>query len=176
MSDNTHPATGIAKAAEGPNMAFIADCLRNYAALLDSGSVDSAGHCFSSDIYDAAQQIEESETPSPSPHVVGSELPKDIVESLLAIGPVEWGVSFTQSDEKHASDLLDTLRITREFFGVTDVETGIHGVYLEGTGTVLAHTGMSPNSPQHARILVGAWNQLVEIAKAQATATEGGGE
>lgn len=37
MSDN-HPAIGIAKAAEGPNMAFIADCLRNYAALLDGGN------------------------------------------------------------------------------------------------------------------------------------------
>jgi hypothetical protein len=68
MSDN-HPETGIAKAAEGPNMAFIADCLRNYAALLDSGSVDSAGHYFPSDIYDAAEQIEESDTPPPSPHV-----------------------------------------------------------------------------------------------------------
>jgi len=32
---------------------------------------------------------------------------------------------------------------------------------------------MSPNSPQHARILVGAWNQLVEIAKVQAATTEG---
>lgn len=115
---------------------------------------------------------DDTNTPPPSSHVAGFDLPADIIESLLAIGPVEWGVSLTQSDEKHASDLLDTLRITREQFGVTEEETGIHGVYLEGTGTVLAHTGMSPNSPQHARILVGAWNHLVEIAKAKA-ATEG---
>jgi hypothetical protein len=98
---------------------------------------------------------------------VAYELPTDVVDSLLAIGVVEWGVSLTQPDEKHASDLLDTMRITREHFGIADEETAIHGVYIEGTGTVLAHTGMSPNSPQHARILVGAWNQLVEIAKAQ---------
>jgi len=111
---------------------------------------------------------EAGEAAAPVQDVVGFDLPADIIESLLAIGPVEWGVSLTQSDEKHASDLLDTLRITREHFGVTDEETGIHGVYLEGTGTVLAHTGMSPNSPQHARILVGAWNQLVEIAKTRA--------
>ena len=109
------------------------------------------------------------------PTVPLSSLPSDIIESLLAIGPVEWGVSLTQSDEKHAYDLLDTLRVTREHFGVIDKETGIHGVYLEGTGTVLAHTGMSPNSPQHARILAGAWNQLVEIAKAHAAAPEGDG-
>lgn len=92
-------------------------------------------------------------------------LPQDVIESLLAIGPVEWGVSLTQSDEKHASDLLDTLRLTREHFDMPVEETGIHGVYLEGTGTVLAHTGMSPNSPQHARILAGAWNQLVDMAR-----------
>lgn len=91
------------------------------------------------------------------------DLPEDVVASLRAIGRVEWGTSLYQSDEDHASDLRDTLRITREHFGVTDEETAIHGVYLEGTGVVLAHTGMSPNSPQHARILVGAWNQLVGI-------------
>lgn len=94
-------------------------------------------------------------------------LPDDVVESLLAIGHVEWGVTFTQPDEKHATDLLDSMRITREHFGMPGGDTEIHGVYLEGTGTVLAHTGMSPNSPQHARILVGAWNQLVQIAKAR---------
>ncbi len=108
----------------------------------------------------------------PSSDVAGYELPADIIESLLAIGKVEWGVSLTQTDDKHASDLLDTLRITREHFGITEAETGINGVYLEGTGTVLAHTGMSPNSPQHARILVGAWNQLVEIAKAHSAKPE----
>jgi len=96
-----------------------------------------------------------------------TELPKDIVESLLAIGIIEWGVSLTQPDEKHASDLLDTIKLTREHFNIADEDTGIHGIYLEGTGIVLAHTGMSPNSPQHARILAGAWNQLVEIARKQ---------
>lgn len=93
------------------------------------------------------------------------KLPDDIIDSLLSIGYVEWGVTFSQADEKHASDLMDTIRTTREHFGIDDEETAIHGVYLEGTGTVLAHTGMSPNSPQHARILVGAWNKLVEMAK-----------
>ncbi|MDX3926766.1 MAG: hypothetical protein QHC90_13305 [Shinella sp.] len=93
------------------------------------------------------------------------EIPEDIIASLLAVGPVEWGRTHRQSDEKHVEDLRDTIRLTREHFSIAEEETAIHGVYLEGTDTVLAHTGMSPNSSQHARILVGAWNQLVEIAK-----------
>lgn len=94
-----------------------------------------------------------------------SELPDDVIESLLKIGKVEWGSTFTQPDEKHVEDLRDTLRLTREYFEMEVGDTAIHGVYLEGTGVVLAHTGMSPNSPQHARILAGAWNQLVDIAE-----------
>lgn len=94
------------------------------------------------------------------------ELPDDVIESLLAMGRVEWGTSLHQPDEKHVEDLRDTLRITREYFGTEEEETAVHGVYLAGTNTVLAHTGNSPNSPQHARILVGAWNQLVDIAEA----------
>lgn len=103
------------------------------------------------------------ETGSPPLHY----LPADIIESLLAIGPVEWGQTHTQTDGKHIDDLEDTLKLTREHFGIEDKETAIHGVYLAGSGVVLAHTGMSPNSPQHARILAGAWNQLVDIAKAE---------
>lgn len=95
------------------------------------------------------------------------DLPADIVESLLAIGPVEWGQTHTQTDGKHIDDLEDTLRLTREHFGIEDKETAIHGIYLAGSGVVVAHTGMSPNSPQHARILAGAWNQLVDLARSQ---------
>lgn len=95
-------------------------------------------------------------------------LPEDIIQSLLAIGPVEWGQTHRQNDGKHIDDLEDTLRLTRQHFGIEDKETAIHGLYLAGTGVVLAQTGMSPNSPQHARILAGAWNQLVDLAKAQA--------
>jgi hypothetical protein len=94
------------------------------------------------------------------------ELPEDVIDSLLSMGRVEWGTSLHQTDEKHVEDMRDTLRITREYFNTEAEETAIHGVYLEGTNTVLAHTGNSPNSPQHARILVGAWNQLVDVAAA----------
>jgi len=117
-------------------------------------------------------QQEKTSNPAHVSQMTGIELPADIIESLLAIGPVEWGQTFRQSDDKHIDDLRDTLRITREHFGIEAEETTISYVALDGTGTVLASTGMSPNSPQHARILAAAWNQLVEIAKANAT-TEG---
>ena len=97
-----------------------------------------------------------------------SELPDDVVSSLLNVGRVEWGTTLVQDDEKHVDDLRDTLRLTREHFDMDGGDTSIHGLYLAGSNVVLAHTGMSPNSPQHARILAGAWNQLVDLAETQA--------
>lgn len=114
------------------------------------------------------------DTHAPAPHVTGIELPADVIESLLAIGIVEWGQTFCQSDEKHVEDFRDTLRSTRENFGIENEETTISYVALEGTGTVLAMTGSSPSSCQHARILVGAWNWLVAIARAPAPQVTGG--
>ena len=97
-----------------------------------------------------------------------NELPDDIVDRILSVGRVEWGTTHSQVDEKHVDDLRDTLRLTREYFDIKAEETTMHGLYLAGTNIVLAHTGTSPNSPQHARILAGAWNQLVELAEDQA--------
>lgn len=96
---------------------------------------------------------------------ISKRMPDDVIESLMAIGPVEWGATHSQEDEKHVEDLRDTLRLTREHFNIDAENTAIHGVYLAGTGTVLAHTGNSPNSPQHARIIAGIWNHLVELAE-----------
>lgn len=90
-------------------------------------------------------------------------LPDDIVDRVLAVGRVQWGTSHYQSDEKHVEDFRDSLRITREHFKIEAEETAVHYVALEGTATVLANTGISPNSPQHARILTGLWNQLVDF-------------
>lgn len=130
------------------------DCARRiYLNVYDGGTP----YMTSDDILEVAKAIHEEREKH-------TQFPHDVIATLLAIGPVEWGRSFEQPDEKHVSDFVDTLRITREHFG-TQGETAIHGVYLAGTNTVLAHTGSSPNSPQHARILVGAWNRMVEIAR-----------
>ncbi|PWE52009.1 hypothetical protein DEM27_33380, partial [Metarhizobium album] len=102
--------------------------------------------------------------------MTGFELPADVIESLLKVGLVEWGQTFCQSDEKHIEDYRDTLRMTREGYEIEAEETTISYVALAGTSIVLANTGNSPNSRQTARILVGAWNQLVEIAMASTTA------
>lgn len=55
------PPTGIARQAYGVKIAFVADCLRNYAELLRSGRVDGAGHYFPGDIDEAAEMLEAGE-------------------------------------------------------------------------------------------------------------------
>ena len=100
--------------------------------------------------------------------ILKAALPDDIVERVLAIGRVEWGTSHYQTDEQHVDDFRDTLRITREHFKREERVTAIHGLFLAGSNTILANTGNSPNSPQHARILTGVWNQLVDLAEQQA--------
>lgn len=153
------------KVVEGDSLGDRADLRRVVERVLDLPSAGLASSCeLAATILDA---LEPALCASPSPvESREARLPNDIIERLLAVGRVEWGTSLYQADEKHVEDFRDTLRITREHFATEADETAIHGVYLEGTGTVLAHTGNSPNSPQHARILVGAWNQLVDMALA----------
>ncbi|AQQ02398.1 hypothetical protein B0E33_01335 [Roseibium algicola] len=98
-----------------------------------------------------------------------NRIPDDIVERLLAVGPVEWGETATQSDEEHINQFRNTLNLTRDNFDLPD-ETALQGVYLEGSETIICHTGPSPNSAAHARIIVATWNHLLELAKAQLAA------
>lgn len=81
------------------------------------------------------------------------------------MGRVEWGSTAEQTSERHVADFAKTLRLTREYFNLEDVPVSLHGLYLEGTETVLCHTGTSPNSGMNARALAGAWNWLVEQCK-----------
>lgn len=94
-------------------------------------------------------------------------IPKEIAERILAAGPIEWGATDKQTDEQHVADMARTLELTRKEFA-TEGERELNGVYLKGTNTVLAHTGTSPNSPMHAKIITGLWNQLHSALKAQA--------
>jgi hypothetical protein len=97
------------------------------------------------------------------------ELPQDIIDRVLAVGRVEWGATAAKSDEEHLRDFANTLRITRDEFGTVG-DVALHGVFVEGDETVLCHTGTSQNSAQHARILVGAWNQLFDLATSKTSA------
>ncbi len=90
-------------------------------------------------------------------------LPEDVIERLIALGPVEWGASAAQSDEAHCAGLAETLALTRQDFGF-EGDRQMHGVFLKGTGIVVCHTGTSPNSAKHAAIIDGALNMLHRLA------------
>jgi len=99
-----------------------------------------------------------------APYMAGA-LPDDIASLVLRIGRAEWGATAEQTAEEHASDLLNTVSLTHEHFGTEDPQP-MNGLYIEGTGVVICHTGMSPNSAGIARALTGAWNLLHSTALA----------
>jgi hypothetical protein len=81
----------------------------------------------------------------------------------LAIGPVEWGSTPEHTAGEHAAHVEMSVEITAENFN-QDGAQKMHGLYLAGTATVLCHTGTSPGSPTHARIMTALWNQFVDAA------------
>jgi hypothetical protein len=90
-------------------------------------------------------------------------LPPEIAELVLRLGKVEWGQTGLHDAEGHGAHVTESVRITAEHFEQEGPQS-MHGLYLEGTETVVCHTGTSPNSPQVARALAGAWNWLVDQA------------
>lgn len=98
-----------------------------------------------------------------------ARLPADIAERVLATGYVEWGQTPALSPEAHGAHVAASCRLTAEHFGQQD-DQHMHGLYPIGTETVVCHTGTSPNSALNARALTGAWNWLVDLAKADRAA------
>lgn len=94
-------------------------------------------------------------------------IPQEIVDTVLKIGRAEWGSVSARSAEEHGKHVEQSVRMTAENFGQTEPQA-MHGLYIEGTETVICHTGTSPNSPINARALTGAWNALHDQCKAQA--------
>jgi hypothetical protein len=90
-------------------------------------------------------------------------IPAELVERLLAVGPVEWGATDEKTDAEHRADHDTTLFKTRDHFDLP-ILTQMHQVSPVGKDTILAITGNSPNGGNHARLLVGAWNHLYEQA------------
>lgn len=95
-------------------------------------------------------------------------IPADIAEHVRKIGRVEWGQTPAHDAEGHGRHVADSVRMTAAHFGQTE-DQHMHGLWLEGTETVLCHTGTSPNAPMTTRALVGAWNWLVDQSEAAAT-------
>lgn len=99
-----------------------------------------------------------------------STIPPDLAKRILAVGKIEWGAVANKTDEQHIADFADSLRITREHFGLEPGNHALHGCYLAGTETVVCHTGTSPNSPTHAQIIAGLWNSVIDALTAKAAA------
>ena len=86
---------------------------------------------------------------------------RQMAEAAIKIGKVEWGTTHALPAEGHALHVLESVKITADNFDQTE-DQKMHGLYIEGSETVICHTGTSPNSPTHARILTALWNRFVE--------------
>jgi hypothetical protein len=87
----------------------------------------------------------------------------EMQKAALAIGHVEWGTTHALDADGHADHVRNSVEITSETFGQTGHQE-MHGLYVKGGETVIGHTGTSPNSPTHARILTALWNGFVDEA------------
>ena len=94
-------------------------------------------------------------------------IPAEIVECVLRIGLVEWGATAPHDADGHSAHVRSSVIETAAHFGQTEPQP-MNGLYVEGTETVLCHTGTSPNSPTTARALTAAWNALHAACFAEA--------
>lgn len=90
-------------------------------------------------------------------------IPADILAHAAKIGRVEWGQTHAHDPEGHGAHVAESVRRTAARFQQTG-DLHMHGLWLEGTQTVLCHTGTSPNAPMTTQALVGLWNWLVDLA------------
>ena len=91
-------------------------------------------------------------------------LPADVLEFALKIGRAEWGQTDPKTAAEHAADMASSVEKTAAHFGQTEPQS-LNGLYIEGTSIVICHTGVSPNSPEIARILTGLWNMIYDVAQ-----------
>jgi hypothetical protein len=94
-----------------------------------------------------------------------ASIPPELKDLLLKLGKAEWGTTHEHDAAGHGAHVRESVEQTAEHFGQIGPQK-MHGLYLEGTDTVLCHIGTSPNSPDIARLLTGSWNWLCEIADA----------
>ena len=88
---------------------------------------------------------------------------QEMQEAALKIGHVEWGTTHAHDADGHADHVRNSVKTTSETFGQME-DQKMHGLYVKDTETVIGHTGTSPNSPTHARILTALWNKFVDDA------------
>lgn len=94
------------------------------------------------------------------------ELPAEIAELVNRVGRAEWGATAAHDADGHGQHVADSVRMTAAHFEQTEPQP-MNGLYVEGTETVICHTGTSPNSAAIAQALTGAWNWLCDLAEKQ---------
>lgn len=92
-------------------------------------------------------------------------LPDDIAETVIKLGPVEWGQTDPKDANGHGESVKNSVELTAAHFQQEGLQP-MNGLYLVGEETVVCHTGTSPNSAQVARALTGAWNLMWDHARA----------
>ena len=93
-----------------------------------------------------------------------SHIDDEMMGMVLSCGRGEVGVVEGKTAEEHAADLANSISLTDQEFG-TSAPYDLFGVYVEGSETVLCHTGTSPNSGLRAKAMMGAWNFLHELCR-----------
>ena len=88
----------------------------------------------------------------------------EMQKAALSIGRVEWGTTHELDAQGHADHTKTSVEMTADNFAQDGLQK-MHGLYVAGTETVLCHTGTSPNSPTHARIMTALWNHFVDCAE-----------
>jgi len=114
-------------------------------------------------------------TPKASAETGKVALPPEVAAHILKIGRVEWGQTHAHDADGHGEHIARSVRLTAETFA-QEGDQHMHGLWVEGTETVVAHTGTSPNAPATTQALVGMWNwfhdQAALSAAPSAPATE----
>lgn len=98
-----------------------------------------------------------------TPAEATNHYPSEILELVRRIGKAEWGATDSMSARAHGRHVAASVQFTAKQFEQSELQK-MHGLYIDGTETVICHTGTSPNSPQIARALTGLWNDLYDIA------------
>ncbi len=105
-------------------------------------------------------------------YMVLFNLDDEQVAHLKKYGGVDWGGVGPHSDEKHAEQTLQSLKITRETSKLEGDQL-LHGVFAKGNDTIVCHTGTSPVGAMHAQILTGLWNAMYHQVMNPPLGTEG---
>lgn len=129
---------------------------------------DLAGHGHSVGLRECILDLAPPELPAntgasdkqAAPEATQVIIPDRVYQHVIKAGRAQWGATFEKAPEEHAADMVEGIRLTKEHYQQDTLEQPMHGVYVDGTGIVICHTGTSPNSGESAGIIAGLWNMV----------------